>query len=474
MKLVARSLLVLVSLGAILADAQSFQHIVLLVQENRTPDNLFQGLCGPGRKLCPVPYDIQNFGINKAGNKVLLGPMPLGTTSYQDHSHDGFVKMCNPDSTSNVCRMDGLPSTGCPFSPQCSYMFVNPSDVGPYLALAQQYGWANFMFQTNQGPTMPAHQFIFAGTSVATADDDAQAIFISDNPDPNGEDGGCLAPLGETYYEITPQSWPVQFQGLVNDPLGTLCFSHATMATLLDNHMPAISWKYYTVGPHSIATAPNWFRDICQPDSTYQTCTGAEWASSVDLTPQDVFKDISNCKLRDMSWVIPSGQNSDHPGDPESIGGPSWVASIVNAIGESPCQNPDGSSYWNSTAILITWDDWGGFYDHEPPVLLSFPNQGEGDNQYGFRVPLIVVSAYTPPGYVNNERHDFGSILRFVEQNFGIPEGSLNFADARAATNLTSFFEFRRSPRVYQHLVAPKDAAFFLNDKRPLTAPDDY
>ena len=246
------------------------------------------------------------------------------------------------------------------------------------------------------------------------------------------------------------------------------------MATLLDNHQPAISWKYYTYGSLAIATAPNWYQQICVPDPSYTTCTGQEWNNNVDFWPPDVLNDISNCKLRQMSWVIPDGKSSDHPGDPSFTGGPSWVASVVNAIGESPCKNPDGSSYWNSTATFITWDDWGGFYDHEPPTLLSVPNQGQGDYQYGFRVPLLVVSAYTPQGYIDNARYDFGSILRFVEHNFGIPEGALNFADARATNDLTNFFKSSQRPRGFQHIVAPKDADFFLNDKRPPEPPDTY
>ena len=74
-----------------------------------------------------------------------------------------------------------------------------------------------------------------------------------------------------------------------------------------------------------------------------------------------------------------------------ATGGPSWVASIVDAVGTSKCKNPDGSSYWDSTAIIITWDDWGGWYDHEPPRIEPYP---QGGYQKGFRVPLIVVSAY--------------------------------------------------------------------------------
>jgi phospholipase C len=145
------------------------------------------------------------------------------------------------------------------------------------------------------------------------------------------------------------------------------------------------------------------------------------------------------------------------------------VASIVNAIGgSSNCDNNTG--YWGNTAILITWDDWGGWYDHEPPRILPAP---QGGYQYGFRVPLLVVSAYTPAGYIDNARHDFGSILRFIEHNFGIQEGALNFADARASDNLTGFFRLNGAKRPFQTIHAPLDATFFLNDKRPVTAPDN-
>src|SRR5207302_3998739 len=135
--------------------------------------------------------------------------------------------------------------------------------------------------------------------------------------------------------------------------------------------------------------------------------------------------DIStNCKLRGVSWVTPNEPNSDHSGDIAATGGPSWVASIVNAVGTSTCRNPDGSSYWNSTAIIVTWDDWGGWYDHVRPSIEAYP---QGGFQMGFRVPLIVVSAYTPAGYINNVRMDFGSVIRFVERNFGVKEGALTF-----------------------------------------------
>jgi phospholipase C len=251
--------------------------------------------------------------------------------------------------------------------------------------------------------------------------------------------------------------------------LGTVYFSHPTMASLLDSH--SRTWKYYTPGADSIWTAPNWIRDICVPNTDHTQCTGTEWKNNVDLTPKDVLTDIGQCRLANVNWVIPTGQNSDHAGG-NNTGGPSWVSSIVNAIGNSTtCDN--GAGYWKDTAILLTWDDWGGWFDHEPPTLLSVPNQGQGDYQYGFRVPLVVISAYTPAGYVNNSRLDFGSILRFVERNFGIPEGALNFADKRATNDLAPFFNLTQAPRSFTIIPASLDAKYFLDDKSPMEPPDN-
>jgi len=328
------------------------------------------------------------------------------------------------------------------------------------------------MFQTNQGPSAPAHQFIFGGTSATSAGGDSNATFVAENPlSPKG----CLAPLNAIYELISPQTAPKEFD-LVNNPLGTFCFTRPTMASLLDSK--GRSWKYYTPGPNSIWTAPNWIRDICGPDQDYLSCNGPEWKNSVDLNPQHFLQnDLLGCQLPAVSWVIPAGQNSDHPSsDGTHTGGPSWVAAIVNAIGESTCTdvvNGKALPYWQDTVIIITWDDWGGFYDHRRPTLLSVPSQGQGDYQLGFRVPLLFVSAYTNPMIDSTNQYDFGSILRFMEHNFGIQEGALGFADQRSQTDLTAFFNFRRAPRPFQHISAPLGLEFFLNDHSPMEPPDN-
>jgi phospholipase C len=476
MKFAAKAIL-LTALGSTFAFAQisSFVHIVVVVQENRTPDNLFQGLCIPpygSSGACgtsPGQYDIQSFGINRKGNNVALNAVPLGNGYDPDHTHAGFERMCNASPGSYQCNNDGLISVNCPN--KCSFEYVQPTDVYPYLTLAQTYGWANSMFQTNQGPSSPAHQFIFGGTSAPSAEADSNAEFVAENP--SGK--GCLAPLNAVYKLISPQSAPHEFD-LINNPLGTVCFSRPTMATLLE--AAGYDWKYYSPGENNIWTAPNWISDICGPNASYTKCVGDEWTKHVDLNPQHLLTaDLPACQLRPVSWVIPTGQNSDHPSsDGTHTGGPSWVSGIINAIAESGCTDTVNGvqvPYWQDTAVIVTWDDWGGFYDHRQPTFLSAPNQGLGDYQLGFRVPLLFVSAYTSPMIDSTNQYDVGSILRFIEQNFSIPEGALGFADQRSQTDLTAFVNFGLRPRQFHHIKAPLSLEFLMNDHRPMDPPDN-
>jgi phospholipase C len=485
MKLTA-SILFLTGAGAIAASAQasssaptpSFKHIVVIVQENRTPDNLFQGLCAApygSQNVCSTSptasqYDIQTSNwLDKSSTTGATQPatVPLANSYDLSHAHSAFTVMCDADPATGACKMDGAGgiacSGTCPAQPQYRYVDNSTGILNPYLDMATAYGWANYMFQTNQGPSFPAHQFLFGGTSAPSAADDAAGIFASENMTGSGTSGtnasaGCTAPAGTTVQVIDPT-------GENKNNKIYPCFEHQTMADILP---PNITWRYYTPSAGSIWTAPNAIQHICQSSGPGGQCLGQDWTNNVDLTPADVLNDVNSCNLRSVSWVVPTGANSDHASVNDG-GGPSWVAAIVNAIGASTaCDNNGG--YWQDTAIFITWDDWGGWYDHETPTFLAQP---EGDYQYGFRVPLVVVSAYTPAGYIDNQRHDFGSLLRFIERNFGVPMGALNFADARAKNDLGAFFYPGLAPRSFQNISAPKSANFFLHDKRKATDPDD-
>jgi len=142
--------------------------------------------------------------------------------------------------------------------------------------------------------------------------------------------------------------------------------------------------------------------------------------------------------------------------------GPSWVAAIVNSIGNSP--------YWANTAIIITWDDWGGWYDHVAPKIINDGVSWGSGYVYGFRVPLIVVSPYAQAKYISHTTHDFGSILKYIETTFGL--NSLGYADAYA-DDLSDCFNLTQPPIPFQTIPAPASASLFLNKKGPAVDPDD-
>jgi phospholipase C len=262
------------------------------------------------------------------------------------------------------------------------------------------------------------------------------------------------------------------------------CFTHNTLADLFFHHDPQITWTYYTPSQGSLWSAPDAISAMCK--NTDGVCTGPYWDEGdangyIDTTPSDVLTDIGNCDLKQMSWVIPTVLESDHAGATDGSG-PSWVASIVNKIGASPCTdvvNGKTLTYWQDSVILITWDDWGGWYDHVvPPQLSPLAPAVASSYVYGFRVPLLVVSAYTQEGTVSNENLDFGAMLKFIEEVFGglgtiSPDPSNPYADYYAQDDLGEFFRFDQPPRVFESIQAPVPEKTFLDPSRPADPPDD-
>ncbi len=434
-------------------SSAQIQHIVIIFQENRTPDNLFHDTV-----LMANGADIASSGVNSLGQTVPLTLGSLGVDYDLSHAHSAFLAMYDNgkmDGADLIPASCSASATNCP-PPTPQFLYVNPSEVQPYFQLAEQYTFGDRMFQTNQGPSFPAHQFIISGTSAPTA---TSSSFIAENAagvTGAGQHTGCLAPPEEYVYLI--------------DPIGNEsskmypCADHPTLTDELNNK--GISWRYYTPSAGSLWTGPNAIQHMCGPNvppPNATACTGSDWTNSVVIPETQVLTDISSGKLAQVSWVIPTGANSDHAGSVGSTGGPSWVASIVNAIGSSP--------YWSNTAIIITWDDWGGWYDHVPPSKIVNDGTSWGSGYvYGFRVPLIVVSPYAKARYISHVNHDFGSILNLIEKTFSLP--SLGYADAYA-DDLSDCFDFNQTPIPFTTINAPLDAVHFLNDKSPRIDPDD-
>ncbi len=180
--------------------------------------------------------------------------------------------------------------------------------------------------------------------------------------------------------------------------------------------------------------------------------------STSSLHRNKCLTDVANGKLAGVTWVVPDFLWSDHP-EAGTDYGPSWVASIVNAIGTSPD--------WKSTAIVVLWDDWGGWYDNVPPPQLDFRG-------LGIRVGCLIISPYVRP-HVSHTVYEFGSVLAFVEDVFKLPRlgpERAGYTDSRA-TSIIDSFDFSKPPRAFKTIAAPYPASFFAKHAPSLRAPDD-
>jgi phospholipase C len=385
------------------------RHVVIIVQENRTPDYLFQNVPGA---------DIAKTAINRNGKVVDLEPMSLAAAYDLDHGHDAFVrdfdggKMDGFDKNLNRTQQRG----GGPFR------YAPPDQVKPYHEMAVQYVFADRMFQSDQAGSFPSHQYLVSGTSSALP---LTSFDVSSDPFDKytleKSDAGCDAPKNTVVETINPEDGKP-------GPEPFPCFDRPVLSDLLDRRH--VSWRYY----QNHLGAGLWHA----LDAIAHVRYGGDYANVV-TPPETILSDVKNGLLPGVSWVMPAdAKHSDHAKS-LSAAGPSWVAAVVNTIGQS--------GYWDSTAILITWDDWGGWYDHVPP------HQYGNSFELGFRVPLVIVSAYAKQGYVSHVHHEFGSLLAFCERVFGIRKGALHSTDARA-DDLTDAFDFKRQPRAFVHIRA--------------------
>jgi phospholipase C len=405
--------------------AQSpIQHVVIIVQENRTVDNLFQFLPGA---------NTQSYGFGPHGNQHLQLQSEALAASYDlAHTHAAWLTEYNNG------QMNGFENETCKGScpKNAAFAYVPESQVQPYYTLAQTFTFADNMYETDEGPSFPSHQYLVSGTSTVS---DGSPNRASNNPeDPGGNlVGGCDSARGSLVGVITPKGTePVSLKTFP-------CFQRQSLMNELD--AAGISWKYYQAnqGP-GLFNAPDAIESIWS--NQY------EMAANVITPPSQVLTDIGNGRLANVVWVTPTSLASDHP-KVNNGSGPSWVASVVNAIGDS--------QYWNNTAIFITWDDWGGFFDHVTPTIYN-------SFELSFRVPLIVVSPYAKRNYVSHTQHEFGSILKFTEETFGLP--SLGTTDQRA-DDLSDCFDFSKEPKAFKRVKTKYPSSYFFH--LPSVEPND-
>jgi phospholipase C len=401
------------------------KHVIVIVQENRSFDNFFHGFPGA---------DTAESGESHGG-PVPLKPVNLAYAADVDHQHKAFVQEYDNGAMDGWDRVDTLPHQQTDFP----YAYVPESQIEPYWTMAREYTLADRMFQSNSGPTYPAHLYLIAGQSDFTANNPNHmetTEFAWGCDSPRDAHVSVIAPDGDE----VPGPWP--------------CLDLPTIADVAMAH--GLTWRYYAPGLDNLGNIWSAF------DAIRHIRYSPLWAN-VKSPETRVLDDARSGNLPNITWVVPTAQNSDHAFPVQNTGrdlvvhgqyGPDWVASVVNAVGKGPL--------WNSTAIFVVWDDWGGWYDHVKPPQLD--RMG-----LGFRVPLIVISPWAKRHYVSHVQHEFGSILKFTELCLDLP--SLRTTDERSDAFRDSF-DFDQSPAAFTAIPTFRDAAFF-EDHQSEEVPDD-
>jgi phospholipase C len=410
------------------------KHIVVLVQENRTFNNLFAQFPGATGTI---------IGIEKVKKKgqwiqkhIPLKEVPLIDKKNLNHLYKSYI-IAYDDGAMDAFNLIPFSVTGKP-EKKLPYQYVLQSDVQPYWDMATQYGLANAMFSTQGSGSFTAHQDLIRGGSEVGGNES-----LIDDPTSNSA-WGCDSPAGTATNLLTTNGDYKKATGpfpCSNQFPYYGSYDYTTLADSFDAN--GVSWKYYTPAFKKGTSSALWNAF----DVIYPVRNGSEWGTNVTWPETNIFNDLTSGTLPQMSWVIPDACNSDHPGY-TCDSGPSWVTSVVNAVGQS--------SYWNSTAIIVVWDDWGGFYDPVSPAPLD--NQGGP----GFRVPMIVISPYVPANEISQTKYTFGSIVKFVEDTYKL--NCLNTLDC-SSTSIADMFNYSQKKRQFKAFKAKYSRNYFLHQK---------
>jgi phospholipase C len=370
-------------------------HIIIVMQENRSFDHYFGTF--PGADGIPMKNGVPNTCIP---NPAINGcTRPWHDPSDVDHggphtaeaSHvlikgkmDEWIALwdktrlyCNENPSTKVCLEESRHPDVVGYH--------NEREIPNYWAYAKKFVLQDHMFEPNRGWSQPAHLALVSGWSA----------YCTDPIDP--------ATCSNSIKYVDPDDrWP-----------GGPSFGWTDLTYLL--HERGVSWRYYVapgttkdcegtddetvtceVGPELVGTPEAW-----NPLPDFTTVRENKQVWNVTFHPR-FFRAARRGSLPSVSWIVPGWATSEHP--PELVSdGEAWVTRIVNAVMRSP--------NWKSSAIFVSWDDWGGFYDHLKPPRVD----GAG---YGIRVPGLLISPYAKRGYIDHQTLSFDAYLKLIEDRF--------------------------------------------------------
>jgi phospholipase C len=393
------------------------KHIIFLVKENRTFDNYFG------------TYPGANGATAATTSSGAVVPLLHESDQIQDIDHSYAAAQTAYDNG----KMDGfdhLKVIGASQQPPGPYgnnslsQFYQ-SDIPNYWTYAANYVLGDNTFSSLLGPSFPNHLYTIAAQSGGAVDNPPVKIPTS-----------ILVPMNGWGCDVENQGVLVKaLDGTTS--FQSSCFDFKTLADELD--AAGYSWRYYAPQPGQAGYVWSSFNAI------KHIRFGPDWQKVV---PIDQFAaDAANGTLPIVSWIVVPGTFSEHA--PASVCvGENWTVRMLNAL----MQGPD----WSTSAVFLTWDDFGGFYDHVRPKQID----GYG---LGFRAPLLVISPFAKKGYIDHTEYEFSSMLRFAEDELGLP--TLTARDA-GASDMLNAFDFSQSPRpplVLDERACPAPAAGYVN-----------
>jgi phospholipase C len=379
---------------------QKIKHVVVIMQENRSLDEYF-GLY-PGADGLPRQNSQFTVCVPDPDNGGCVRPYHDST----DKNGGGPHGSSNASADINAGKMDGFVAQaekgrkGCveTVDPNCTNSvktdvmgYKDARDIPNYWAYASDFVLQDHMFQPNASWSFPQHLYMVSEWSAKCSriDDPMSCVTNIDSPgDPIG--GGA---------------------GKVNgDNQATRNFAWTSLTYML--YKRQVSWKYYVAEgsqpdceDNAATCAPQQQKvgtpDIWNPLPGFTDVRQDGQVSDVQ-TIDHFYSDVKSGHLPAVSWIVPNGAVSEHPPGLVSAG-QAYVTTLVNAI--------MASADWSSTAIFVSWDDWGGFYDHVAPPVID----GAG---YGLRVPGLVISPYARHGFIDHQTLSHDAYVKFIEDVF--------------------------------------------------------
>jgi phospholipase C len=373
------------------------KHVIFILKENRTYDQLF-GTFPAGNGATTANDHGKIIPLNRGHYEI---PVKL-PHHYKDEVRDV-----------DGGKMDGF-GRGPKWDP-FTFSQMYQDQIPNYWALARHFVLGDNFFASGDGPSFPNHLFSIAAQSAGTHDIPPNAGRTKEG----AKTWGCDSPPDE--YVV------------VQDPDGDRskvppCFDIPTEADLLT--VAGINWSFYAATAAQNGYIWSSYNAIRHVRETNQ------WQKHVHPV-DDLISDIEGDRLPPVTWVTPRFKDSDHPESKTNLCvGENWTTQVLNAVQQS--------SMWKDTAVFLSWDDWGGFYDHLPPRRFD-------DFGLGIRVPLLVISPWVKGGTIDHRLGEFSSILRFIEDNWGLSQ--LTHRD-KQANDLVHNFDFQQTP--VQPLILPR------------------